>query len=262
MKLSRLVVIQGNASKRKIIGFGLHIKKSSNSEKDGKYSESNNKESLPYAKKKENKSMSWKWVVWLPLDRSWEFSVRYWRHSYLPVIKPKRIRRYNKKASCLGSFQCVNENCALLKYCGKQNRLHLNKTNQACSVCVKEGDYNACPAIKMGVSWWLVSRLNTPQWLSYLWSKEALQANRGSEQEIMSRQVYRHKSNWRCDYWYFKRGQTFLPKCISYCRLHPRRRDALLCKAENQQYGHSLEAGPALRSKHLARDPCCIFQLN
>ena len=52
MKLSRWVVIQENASKRKIIGFGLHIKKSSNSEKDGKYSESNNKESLPYAKKK------------------------------------------------------------------------------------------------------------------------------------------------------------------------------------------------------------------
>ena len=178
------------------------------------------------------------------------------------VMDDTRIRRYNKKASCLGSFQCVNENCALLKYCGKQKRLHLNKTNQACSVCVKEGDYNACPAIKMGVSWWLVSRLNTPQWLSYLWSKEALQANRGSEQEIMSRQVYRHKSNWRCDYWYFKRGQTFSPKCISYCRLHPRRRDALLCKAENQQYRHSLEAGPALRSKHLARDPCCIFQLN
>ena len=58
VKLSRWVVIQENASKRKIIGFGLHIKKSSNSEKDGKYSESNNKESLPYAKKKENKSMS------------------------------------------------------------------------------------------------------------------------------------------------------------------------------------------------------------
>ena len=157
----------------------------------------------------------------------------------------------------------MNENCALLKYCGKQNRIrHLNPTNHACSACGQEGDFNACPAIKMGVWWWPVSRLNIPQWLSYLWSKEAAQANRGSQQEIMSRQVYHHMSNWRYDYWYFKRGRTFLQKCISYFRLHSRRREALPCKAENQQYGHSLDAGPALRSTHLARDPFYIFRLN
>ena len=58
-KLSRRALIQANASKRKIIGFGLAQTRSSNWDKDGKYSESINKESSPYAKKKENNESVW-----------------------------------------------------------------------------------------------------------------------------------------------------------------------------------------------------------
>ena len=61
----------------------------------------------------------------------------------------KEFKGLRRKASCLGSFQCVNENCAFLKYYGKQNRLQFNPANQAYNVCGQEGDYKACPAIKI-----------------------------------------------------------------------------------------------------------------
>ena len=61
----------------------------------------------------------------------------------------KRFNDVKRKLSCLGSFQCINENCAFLKYYGKQNRLRFNPTNQACSIYEQEGDYKACPAIKI-----------------------------------------------------------------------------------------------------------------
>ena len=61
----------------------------------------------------------------------------------------KRFNDVKRKLSCLGSFQCINENCAFLKYYGKQNRLRFNLTNQACSIYEQEGDYKACPAIKI-----------------------------------------------------------------------------------------------------------------
>ena len=141
----------------------MHKKKSSNAENDGKYSESNNKESSPYAKKKRaSRCHESEWfdcgltdIENLPYDiddiciyqlkfgmtqrmtwalsEPWKTWVTWCRKVFSGIWR---------KASSLESFQCVNENCAFFKYYGKQKRLHLNPTNQACSACGQERHYN------------------------------------------------------------------------------------------------------------------------
>ena len=155
----------------------------------------------------------------------------------------------------MGSFQCVNKNFAFLKYYGKQKRLKFNPANQSCSVYGNVKNYNTCPAIKI---WEFDDDLCYVKVLHNGYHKKILQAHRRRAREIKSRLLYRHKSNWRCNYWLFTRKRNFLGKCvILFCRLYPVKRKALYAKkkakAGNQQYEHSLEVVAALRSKLFSR---------
>ena len=128
----------------------------------------------------------------------------------------QRLNGLRKKASCLGSFWCVTENYAFLKYHGKQNRLLFNPADQVCSVCGQEGGYNACPAIKI----WEFDDDSCHVkvfYNGYHICEERKPFKRTEEVNEKSSQVYRHKNIQRCNYWLFERRRTFLWKCIQYC---------------------------------------------
>ena len=172
-----------------------------------------------------------------------------------------------RKPSCLGSFQCVNENCAFLKYYGKQNRLPFNPANQACSVCGQEGDYNACPAIKI----WefdddscyvkvFHNGYHTCEARKFFKHTEEVneKLNQGSctviraTEDAITDCLKEEEPSW-------ENAFTIADPTLEREKLCYAKKKA---KAESQQYGHSLEAVAALRSKLLSRDPFYIFRLN
>ena len=136
--------------KKDLVDLIMHKKKSSNSEKNGKYSESNNKESSSYAEKRKSRCHESEWfdcgltdVENLPYDidgtciYQLNFDMTQRMRSTLDgrpyktwvTSSRKGFNGIRRKASSLGSFQCVNENFAFLQYYGKQNRLQFNPTN-------------------------------------------------------------------------------------------------------------------------------------
>ena len=179
----------------------------------------------------------------------------------------KRFNDVKRKLSCLGSFQCINENCAFLKYYGKQNRLRFNPTNQACSICEQEGDYKACPAIKI---WEFDDDLccvkvfhncyrtcearklfKHTEDVNKKLSQDRCTVTRATEDVIINC-LKEDEASWENVF-------NIADSTLEREKLYYAKKKA---KVEKQQYGHSLEVVAALRSKLLAREPFYVFRLN
>ena len=129
-KLSRCVLIQGNVSKRRILWIWVCTKRRILTRKRVQSIIKATTRNFHLTWKKEIKSMSRKWTVWLLLDRHWETGLWYWRHLNLPFkvwfhathevgrwwktvenldyIKPTTTERIKKKSLLFRKFLMCN----------------------------------------------------------------------------------------------------------------------------------------------------------
>eukprot|EP00111_Clytia_hemisphaerica_P016492 TCONS_00048875-protein len=54
-----------------------------------------------------------------------------------------------KKAKCLGSYVCKNDNCLFYRYYNKPNKLHFKKQSKTCKICGTIGEFVECKAVKV-----------------------------------------------------------------------------------------------------------------
>ena len=274
--------------KKDLVDLIVHKKKSPSSEKDGKYSESNSKESSPYTiEKRTSRCHESEWfdcnltdvenlrydidgtcIYQLKLDMTQHMRSTLDGRPWKTWVTSSRkgVDSIRRKASCLGSFQCVNENCALLKYYSKQNKLQFNPTNQACSVCRREGDYNALLAIKIWKfdddschvkvfhNGYHTCEARKPfkhtEEMNKKLSQDRCTVTRATEDTIIDC-LKEDERSWQNVF-------NIADSTLEREKLYYAKKKA---KAENQQYEHSLEPVVALRSKLFVRDPFHIFRL-
>ena len=172
-----------------------------------------------------------------------------------------------RKQCCGGSFICVNQDCIFSGYSQKENCLHFNISDKACSTCEKSGLYVPCDALKI---WGFNNNKNMVTVFHdgshTCVAMQLFEVSEEVEKKINSGGTTITKSTedpiidclkeenplWNDLY-------KIANSTLEQEKLYNAKQKA---NAENFPHGHSLEAIASLRSKLLGKNPFFIFRLD